>query len=108
MFAQASVFVNTTMPGREGFPNTYIQAWMHETPVVTLDCDPDEIIKTHGLGFHSSSFEKMVDDVSKLCTDKELRLSMGKRAHAYALEHHDIRKLADQVDKLFSRIIEVV
>ena len=54
VLSQASVFINTSLSNKEGFPNTYIQAWMRETPVVTLNCDPDNIIKSQKIGFHSA------------------------------------------------------
>jgi glycosyltransferase involved in cell wall biosynthesis len=34
----------------EGFANVLIQAWWYGTPVVSLDYDPDGLIRDHGLG----------------------------------------------------------
>ena len=108
MFAKASVFVNTTMPGREGFPNTYIQAWLHGTPVVTLDCDPDNVIKENNLGFHSGSLDKMAEDVLSIIRNKELRDTIGTKARAYALEHHNIEKTSSDMAMLFSNLLTSV
>ncbi|MBL7996236.1 glycosyltransferase family 4 protein [bacterium] len=105
MFGKASVFVNTTMPDREGFPNTYIQAWLNETPVVTLNYDPDGIIEKNGLGFHSRSFDQLVIDVLQLVESEELRRKMGVNARAYAIENHNIEKSADAMNDLFMKLL---
>ncbi|MBX7150219.1 glycosyltransferase family 4 protein [bacterium] len=104
-FSKASIFVNTTLPGREGFPNTYIQAWMRETPVVTLHCDPDGVIEKNQMGFHSKSFERMTADVNLLIENEELRKTMGRNARNYALKNHDIRMTVERLDKIFSAIV---
>ena len=38
---RSSVLVNTSM--FEGFSNTFIQAWLRRTPVLSLNSDPDEL-----------------------------------------------------------------
>jgi len=54
-FGRASMLVNTSM--FEGFPNAFIQAWMHYVPVVSLNADPDELLCEKGLGVCSKRFD---------------------------------------------------
>ena len=90
LLAQASVFVNTSRP-REGFPNTFVQAWLRETPVASLSFDPDGVNAREGIGFRSGSLERLAADVRKLIESPDLRREMGKRAREYARREHDLR-----------------
>ena len=72
----------------EGFPNTFIQAWVRKVPVVSLHVDPDNIIKKEKIGFHSKSFDQMVMDTKTLIEDDELRESMGQKAQRYAFKNN--------------------
>ena len=90
---ESKILVNTSK--WEGFPNTYIQAWARETPVVTLSCDPDSLIKDLGIGICSGNFKKLVDDISKLLNDDKLRSTMGQMAKKYALKYHSLDNLAE-------------
>jgi glycosyltransferase involved in cell wall biosynthesis len=95
ILAGAHLLVNTS--DYEGFPNTFIQAWLHEVPVVSLHVDPDDVLKTEGLGFHSGSFDQLVRDTKSLIEDADLRTRMGARTRAYALEKHSLTKNLERV-----------
>lgn len=92
----AHVFVNTSI--YEGFPNTFIQAWMREVPVVSLHLDPDNVLKKNEIGFRSGNAEQMAKDVEMLTSDAALRQEMGRRARRYALEQHDLSTNIDRLE----------
>jgi glycosyltransferase involved in cell wall biosynthesis len=95
ILAESHILVNTS--DYEGFPNTFVQAWFREVPVVSLHVDPDDILKREGLGFHSGDFETLVRDTRRLIEDTDLRTHMGRRARAYAVENHSLMRNLDKV-----------
>jgi len=97
--SEGHIFVNTSQ--YEGFPNTYIQAWLREVPVVSLSFDPDDVLVRNKIGFHSKTFEKLVSDVSALIENKSLRQKMGKKARKYAEKNHDANKMVEKLISLF-------
>ncbi len=98
ILAQSHIFVNTS--SYEGFPNTFIQAWMREVPVVSLDVDPDNILSSRSIGYRSGSFAALCRDLEKLIGDKQLRQSMGNAARDYAIENHSEKNIESVVKEL--------
>ena len=84
LISRASVFVNTSA-GDEGFPNTFIQAWLREVPTITLDFDPDGIIAENQLGYHSGTLHQLAIDIEHLVKNSVERRTMGERARDFAV-----------------------
>ena len=103
-FRRAALFVNTS--SIEGFPNTFIQAWAHYTPVVSLSVDPDKIIRNENLGFCSGTFKQLVSDVTTLLENEDLRRTMGENARRYVEREHDVRKIVEKYIDIFEKLNE--
>ena len=102
-FSQAAILVNTSM--FEGFPHAFIQAWMHYAPVVSLNADPDELLCKKGLGFHSKTFDQLVEDVKTLLKEEKLREEMGVNGRKYVESEHDITLIVREYIELFDHVM---
>lgn len=99
-FEKATILANTSL--FEGFPNAFIQSWMHCTPVVSLNADPDDIICNLKLGFHSGSIEQMVKDIRELLQNQDLCKKMGQNGRRYIESNHDIDAIAHDYEDIFT------
>ena len=61
-FDNCKVFINTSV--YEGFPNTFLQAWSRGIPVIS-QVDPDDVIKTHNLGYAIQSANQLKSALSR-------------------------------------------
>jgi len=93
-FRKAAILVNTSL--FEGYPHSFIQAWMSYTPVASINADPDEVICRYKLGFHSKSFGNLIRDVKILLENEDLRTEMGIKARDFVEKEHDVNKIINK------------
>lgn len=86
-FARSSLFLNTSQPDLEGFPNTYLQAWSHGVPVVGT-CDPDEVICRYALGRHCADAVDLAEAIMLFRSDSIAWWQTSLTARHYVHDHH--------------------
>ncbi len=103
-YAQAKFLINTS--DLEGFPNTFIEAAIEKTPVVSLNVDPNEMLTRHACGIYCrQQFSKLVNKSKELVKNEKMRNSLGLKAAIYAAENHDLSKAIPEIKNVFDEIL---
>jgi glycosyltransferase involved in cell wall biosynthesis len=102
-FQRAKVFVNTSRA--EGFPNTFIQACQAETPILSLNVNPDGFLDKYNCGICcNGSVERLVDELKFLLAEKRY-IEIGRNAGKYAEQNHDIKKIVEQYKAVLCKML---
>jgi len=102
-YRKASLLINTS--SYEGYPNSFIQAWLCETPVMSLLIDPDRVIKKNNLGFIAKgNVSDMVDKIQNFVENPSELKSIGEQCRRYAIENHNIQRTVNKHLQIYKRL----
>ena len=98
-FARAKLFLNTS--DSEGFPNSYLQAWVRGVPVISY-FDPDGLIEALEIGAKVSSQEEFSVPIKALLEADERRLAIARRASEYASANYSSKAIVEHYQALIA------
>jgi len=96
-FSRSRLFVNTS--DWEGFPNSFLQAWVRGVPVVSF-FDPAGLIAGRQLGAVPQDLTRMVGVVDELLQDEEGRAEIARRVEQFALDNYAPQAVARTYEML--------
>lgn len=104
-FDRARIFVNTS--DTEGFPNTFLQAWVRGMPTVSL-FDPGSVEDAKPVCSLAKDLHGMIELVRALNHDDALWRETGERCRLYYLRHHSLDSVLDAYERLFLNLLEEI
>jgi glycosyltransferase involved in cell wall biosynthesis len=97
LYAGALALVCTSV--REGFPNTFLEAWSRARPVLTT-VDPDGVVAEEGVGLVATDILALVEAVREMSAAGEAWTAMAGRARAYYVRAHQPDRILDDYEAL--------
>lgn len=99
-FSRSKIFINTS--DIEGFPNSFLQAWIRGVPVVSF-FDPDNIISNKNLGYSPDNIESMAIYIKELLND-EIKISdISKRCKQFADDNYSSISVAKSYENIINK-----
>lgn len=84
----------------EGFPNTFLEAWSQGVPVVST-FDPDDIIRTKGLGGVGTDARTIVEQIRSLAASPQGWQAAAQRGRDYYVENHLPANVVPRFESVF-------
>ncbi|RIK80615.1 hypothetical protein DCC62_03255 [candidate division KSB1 bacterium] len=97
----ASLLVNTSSRGGDGIPNSMVEAWLREVPVLSYELDPDGLISRERMGVVAgASWLEFVLAFERLLDHRESLDALNHHVRARAIDLFAPNKVIAQYQRL--------
>ncbi len=103
-YRAAMLLINTS--SYEGFPNTFLEAWRYETPIVSLHFDLDGLLEDEQGGVRAGTIETLVEVVGQLAEELSTRARLGKKGRVYMKKNFSLDEVVSLYEEAFEAAIE--
>lgn len=104
-FDNAKIFLNTSE--NEGFPNTFVEAGIGYTPILSYKVDPDSFIQLEDCGFScSGDYQELKLRLEDMLENEDERRRKGRNCREYVEKNHDITNNIQTVKAVIERLLE--
>ncbi|MGI9205084.1 MAG: glycosyltransferase family 4 protein [Woeseiaceae bacterium] len=97
-FVRSKLFLNTS--DSEGFPNSYLQAWIRGVPVISY-FDPDGLIASEEIGAAVATQKDFCAPIEELLGSRDKRNEIGARARDFAVKNYSPTAIVQHYQDLF-------
>jgi glycosyltransferase involved in cell wall biosynthesis len=103
-YKHAKALVNTSTC--EGFPNTFLEAWRMQTPVLSLNVDPSRYVnRSIPLCYAEGSMDSLLSAVEKIATDETMWRNAIEGPYEYFQRHLTIEQVAQDYAEAIRRAL---
>jgi glycosyltransferase involved in cell wall biosynthesis len=96
IIAQSAIFLSTAQA--EGFPNTFLEAWVSSVPTVSLEIDPGGVMNSYHTGLVVSSVDETIKVIDELLSQPDKLRELGQNAYQYVERFHSGNTVCHQLE----------
>lgn len=97
VFRRAGVYVNTSAPGYEGFPNVFLQAAASRVPIASLELDADFVSRSGAGRVAGGDVQRLAEFVRRMWHHPAEASAVGQQGRRFVQQHHDAAKIVDRL-----------
>lgn len=103
-FEKTKILLNTSE--MEGFPNTFLQAWIRKVPVISF-FDPDGLIAKKNLGVAPNDIHEMRDSIRRLLVNTTDLEAMGFQCERFARYNYSPKAVAGEYESIIKEKLDL-
>ena len=97
LFERTKIYICTSTI--EGFPNTFLQSWSNQVPIITT-FDPSDVVKKNNLGICVESYEELNLTATALIDNDKKQQEIQQSIAEYFKESHNAEIMYERIIKM--------